>query len=178
MIPAPISPYGVSKLTCEYYCRVFYLNYGLETFSLRYFNVFGPNQDPAGEYAAVIPQFITCLLQGMSPVVFGDGEQTRDFTYVGDVVEANLRASALKGVQGEIFNIAGGQAISINELARKIAALVGTEISPQHVDPRPGDIRDSLADIALAKERLGFAPWTSLEEGLRLALDWYRTHLA
>jgi len=141
MPPNPFSPYATTKLGQEQYCRAFSVSYGLETVSLRYFNVFGARQDPHSQYAAVIPNFFQAYLQNQPPTIYGDGEQTRDFTYVGDVVDANIRASEFAGAQGEVFNIAGGQAITITELAQRVRTLVGVEIPPTPVDPRPGDIR-------------------------------------
>ncbi len=174
----PFSPYAATKLTQELYCRSFAVSYGLETVSLRYFNVFGSRQDPHSQYAAVIPRFFQALLRKQQPEIYGDGEQTRDFGYVGDVVEANLLASKFEGAEGQVFNIAGGKAITINELARKIAALLGSDIVPKYHPARVGDIRHSLADVSAARKNLGFSPKTSLDEGLRAASDWYRKYLA
>ncbi|WP_456431784.1 SDR family oxidoreductase [Thermosulfuriphilus sp.] len=178
MAPNPLSPYAVSKLTGEYYCQVFSQVYGLETVILRYFNVFGPRQDPHSMYAAVVPKFITSLLKGQSPTIFGDGEQSRDFTYIDNVVEANLKACfAGKEAVGEVFNIACGRRTSINELYRLIAQLIGTDLKPHYAPARAGDVRHSLADISKAQKILGLQEMVSLEEGLRKTIDWYRKGL-
>lgn len=177
MIPAPISPYGVGKLTCEQYCRVFYLNYGLETFSLRYFNVFGPRQDPTSQYAAVIPMFVAALLRKKKPVVFGDGEQTRDFTYIDNVVQANILAANATNAQGQVINIACQEQISLNQILDILRRLLGTDISAEYTDPRVGDVKHSLADISRAKDLLGYEPRIDFEQGLRMAIDWYKANL-
>jgi len=163
MLPAPLSPYAVAKLAGEYYCQVFQEVYGLPTACLRYFNVFGPRQDPGSQYAAVIPKFISRVSEGNSPVVFGDGEQTRDFVFVRDVVEANILIA--EGDATGVFNIGRGESVSINQLAELIIGLVGNSVEPIHEEPRPGDIRHSLADISKAKS-FGYEPKYSLEEGL------------
>lgn len=173
MKPNPQSPYAVSKLTGEYYCKVFSEIYGIKTVCLRYFNVYGPNQDPSSEYAAVIPRFINRVLNNQPPIIFGDGNQTRDFTFVKDVVKANILAME-KNVEG-VFNIAYGQQISINELANKIMEIVGVKLNPVYDKPRPGDIRNSLADISLAKQKLGYMPEYSLEKGLEVTIRWFST---
>ncbi len=178
MAPNTFSPYAVTKLGQEAYCRAFHVSYGMGTVSLRYFNVFGSRQDPHSQYAAVIPKFFQSFLRGESPLIYGDGEQTRDFTYVGDVVQANLKAAEIEKAEGQVYNIAGGQKISVNELATKIAELVGTDLKPKHVDERPGDIKHSLADISAAKKELGFHPETNLDQGLELASGWYKKYLA
>ncbi|MBI3075460.1 MAG: SDR family oxidoreductase [Deltaproteobacteria bacterium] len=175
--PAPISPYGVSKLAAELYARLFHQLYGLETVALRYFNVFGPRQDPASEYAAVIPRFITAVLRHQPPVVHGDGEQTRDFTYVENVVQANLLALEAPGASGEVFNIGCGTAVSLNELLAALRLLTGRPIQPTHGPPRPGDIRHSLADITRARRLLGYQPAVSFREGLARTLDAFRKTL-
>jgi UDP-glucose 4-epimerase len=164
MPPNPQSPYAVSKLTGEYYCRVFQQVYALPTVCLRYFNVYGPRQDPDSPYAAVIPAFLRKLFQGDSPIIYGDGEQSRDFTFVKDAVAANILASESK-VTG-IFNVGKGDRISINELARLAIRLIGNSVEPVHKEPRPGDVRHSLADISQIKA-FGYKPKFSLEEGLR-----------
>ncbi len=176
MIPCPISPYGVAKLSAEHYCQVFYTVYGLETVALRYFNVFGPRQDPASMYAAVIPRFITALQRGDPPTIYGDGEQTRDFTYVGNVVSGNLLAAdaPAERAAGEVFNLAAGQQTSLNTLVEMLHELTGQRVEPFYDAPRPGDIRHSLADIGKARERLGYEPHIGFLEGLRLTVDWYR----
>ena len=175
LIPQPLSPYAGSKLAGEYYCSIFYHVYGLETVSLRYFNVFGPRQDPNSPYAAVIPKFITAFLQDKSPEIYGDGEQTRDFTYVLDVVTANILAMKTPGIGGEVFNIAYGQSTSINQLAGIIKDILQTKIEPIHVAPRPGDIRHSLASIEKAKKQLNYFPKWKLEEGLKKTVEYYLT---
>lgn len=174
----PLSPYALSKKTGEDYCRLFYQLYGLNTVCLRYFNVFGPRQDPLSPYAAVIPNFIGRLLRGKEPIIFGDGEQSRDFTYVENVVEANLLAiKAPDQVAGEVFNIACGQSISINTLASELNRLLGTQIKPLYTEPRAGDIRHSLADISKAREMLGFEPKYSFEVGLVKTLNWFKERM-
>lgn len=175
MAPNPLSPYAVTKLAGEYYCRVFYHVYGLETVSLRYFNVFGPRQDPNSQYAAVIPRFITAMLKGEAPVIFGDGEQTRDFSYIDNVVEANLLACQAPGAAGEVFNIACGESISLNDLVKELNHILGTDIKPVYTNPRPGDVRHSLADISKAGKILGYKPQINWREGLRRTVEWYRS---
>ena len=164
MVPHPLSPYAVTELAGEYYCQVFHQVYGLPTVCLRYFNVYGPRQDPNSQYAAVIPSFIKRALEGNPPIIFGDGEQTRDFTFVKDAVEASILAveSDARG----LFNIAQGERITINELARLVISIVGENMEPVHQELRPGDIRHSLADISLARA-FGYEPRCSLKEGLR-----------
>ena len=166
MIPNPLSPYAVSKLTGEYYCKVWSDIYGLKTASLRYFNVYGPKQDPSSEYAAVIPKFITRVLNGEPPIIYGDGEQTRDFTFVKDVVSANILAAKSSGTG--IFNIGGGQRISINELAETIIKASGTGTDPglTYMEPREGDVKHSLADIHRAESIIGYNPAYTLDDGL------------
>ncbi len=173
MKPNPMSPYAVSKLAGEYYCKAFSEIYRIKTVCLRYFNVYGPKQDPTSEYAAVIPRFITRILSNQPPVIFGDGDQTRDFTFVKDVVKANILAME-NNVEG-IFNTACGQRISINELANKIMEIVGIKLNPVYDKPRPGDVRHSLADISLAKQKLGYVPEYSLERGLEVTIKWFST---
>ena len=163
---APISPYAVAKLAGEGYCRSFWNVYGLETVMLRYFNVFGPRQDPLSQYAAVIPNFITALLAGRSPTVHGDGEQSRDFTYVDNVVEANLRAMDAHGVQGETFNVACGERVTLNRLIEVLQDLTGAIVEPTYESARPGDVRHSLADISKAQRLLDFEAAIGLREGL------------
>ena len=167
MPTAPISPYGLQKLTAEQYCKIFHRLYGMPTVALRYFNVFGPRQDPASEYAAVVPRFVSAVRRGETPVVYGDGEQTRDFTFVSNVVEANVLACAAQpSALGGAFNIACGERISLNDLLRDIGAIAQRTVAARHEAARPGDIRHSLADIALARTQLGFTPRVSLREGL------------
>ncbi len=175
MTPTPISPYGLHKLIGEQYCALFTRTYGLQTISLRYFNVYGPRQDPQSEYAAAIPKFITCLLAGRAPTVFGDGEQTRDFTYVANIVDANLAAAnAAPEAVGQVFNIAGGRRISVNELITTLNKILGTTISPSYAPPRPGDVLHSLADITKAHRLLDDTPRVDLTEGLRHTVEWFR----
>jgi UDP-glucose 4-epimerase len=169
MCANPKSPYAVSKMAGEHYCKVFRELYGLETVVLRYFNVFGPRQDPSSEYSGVISRFISALARGEQPVILGDGEQTRDFVYIKDVVNANILAS--RSGCG-VFNIASGRITSLNQLASLIGKILGRNIQPEHGDPRAGDIRDSLADINRARE-IGYEPRTSLEDGLVETIDWY-----
>jgi len=173
MEPNPKSPYAVSKLTGELYCTVFSEVYGFKTVCLRYFNVYGPRQDPFSDYAAVIPKFVTSVLDHRSPVVYGDGTQTRDFTFVNDVAHANILAMEHKNVEG-VFNIACGERITVNELARLLMELVGVELDVVYEAPRPGDIKDSLADISSAKRELQYEPAFSLTEGLEETIRWYR----
>ncbi len=177
MQPQPLSPYAAAKLAGEYYAKVFYEVFGLETISLRYFNVFGPHQDPTSQYAAAIPAFVTAILKDEQPTVFGDGEQSRDFTYVDNVVEANLLAAKAKKTSGEVINIACGQAITVNETIDIINELVGGNIKPIYTDPRPGDVKHSLADISLAKKLIGFKPKISFRQGFEKAIGWYRDNL-
>ena len=169
----PIAPYAVSKLAAEGYCRAFHEVYGLETVALRYFNVFGPGQDPQSQYAAVIPNFIVAALEGRSPSIHGDGEQSRDFTYVDNAVEANLLAASAPGAAGEAFNIACGERTTLNEIVARIADLCGHEVKAQHGESRPGDVRHSLADIGKARRILGYDPLVDFEEGLRRTFAAY-----
>jgi UDP-glucose 4-epimerase len=167
MTPMPLSPYAVSKLAGEHYMKVFASMYGLETVSLRYFNVFGPNQTPAGAYAAAIPRFIDAALAGRSIRIFGDGEQTRDFCYVENVVQANLlAASTAKKLNGQVVNIAGARRVGLNDLCRELSRCMGRELAVEHVAPRAGDVRHSLADITQAQELLGYEPRVRWEDGL------------
>jgi len=178
--PDPISPYGVSKLAAERYCVSFSRVYPLETVALRYFNVFGPNQDPTSQYAAVVPRFITAIADGRPVEVYGDGEQRRDFTYVENVVDANVAAATADGVSGAVLNVATGRPTTVNELAETIASLLGRSIERDEQPERTGDVRDSWADITRARELLGWEPRTALEEGLRLTAEYFlqRTALA
>jgi nucleoside-diphosphate-sugar epimerase len=171
MIPVPLSPYAVSKLTGEYYCKVFSELYGLKTLSLRYFNVFGPRQDLNSDYAAVIPKFISRLLDGKPPIIFGNGKQTRDFIYVKDVVHANILAmdSPVTGV----FNIGSGTRIDLNELASTLGEILNVDMTPVYEKPREGDIRDSVADISHARKLLGFIPQHTLKSGLADTIGFF-----
>lgn len=174
---SPLSPYAVAKLTGEYYCSVFCRIFGLETISLRYFNVFGPQQDPTSQYAAAIPAFVTSILKGQPPTVYGDGEQSRDFTYIDNVIDANLLAARAKRTNGEVINIACGRAVTVNEIIDMINKLLGKNIKPRYAAPRPGDVKHSLADITAAKKLIGFTPSIQFEDGLRKAINWYRDNL-
>jgi UDP-glucose 4-epimerase len=177
MLPSPLSPYAAAKLAGEYYCSVFYNVFGLQTISLRYFNVFGPHQDPTSQYAAAIPAFVTSILKDKPPTIYGDGEQSRDFTYVDNVVEANLLAARARKAAGEVINIACGQAITVNEIIDMINEILGKNIKPIYAAPRPGDVKHSLADITLAKKLIKFKPKASFRQGLEKAIDWYRENL-
>ncbi|HOK96043.1 MAG TPA: SDR family oxidoreductase [Anaerohalosphaeraceae bacterium] len=174
---APKSPYAAAKLFGEYYCSVFAQCYGLETISLRYFNVFGPYQDPTSQYAAAIPAFVTHILKGQPPVIYGDGEQTRDFTYVDNIVHANLLAARAKKTSGQVINVACGERISVNAIIDLINRICGTNVRPVYADPRPGDVKHSLAAIDRARELIGFQPVVLFQEGLTKAIDWYRKNL-
>jgi len=171
----PLSPYALQKLIGEQYLQMFTRLYGLDTVSIRYFNVFGPRQDPSSPYSGVIALFATRLLAGQPPVITGDGEQTRDFTYVDNVVDGVLRAAMAPDVSGRVINVATGRQISINQLAQTLQRLLGSDVSPVHTEARTGDVRDSLADITLARQLLGYEPHVSFEEGLRRTVAWYRT---
>jgi nucleoside-diphosphate-sugar epimerase len=177
MPPAPISPYGVSKLVGELYGQVFHRVYGLEVVSLRYFNVFGPRQDPGSPYSGVLSLFITAMLEGKQPTVYGDGEQSRDFTFVSNVVEANLQACEAPGVAGMVFNIGTGVRSTLNQTLRLLEKFAGRAANANYAAARPGDIRDSQADISLARQKLGYNPRVGFEEGLRRTWDWYRSSL-
>jgi nucleoside-diphosphate-sugar epimerase len=173
-LPAlPISPYAVAKLAGEGYCRAFHQVYGLETVALRYFNVFGPRQDPLSQYAAVIPRFILAFLDGEPPVVYGDGEQSRDFTYVDNAVDANLLAATAERVAGRTYNIACGERTSLNALLDELRAQTGKAIESTYLPARPGDVRHSLADIETARSDLGYDPCVDVIEGLRRTFAWY-----
>ncbi|HUG40839.1 MAG TPA: SDR family oxidoreductase [Longimicrobiales bacterium] len=175
MVPRPRSPYAVAKLSGEEYCRAFHASYGLGTVALRYFNVFGPRQDPESRYAAVIPRFATAALAGRPATIFGDGEQSRDFTFVANVVEANLLATtAPDAALGEVFNVGAGHRTTINELWRSISALAGGGGTPEYREARPGDVRHSLASLERAGRLLGYAPAVDVQDGLRRTVAWYR----
>jgi nucleoside-diphosphate-sugar epimerase len=173
MSALPIAPYAVSKLAAEGYCRAFFNVYGLETVALRYFNVFGPRQDPLSQYAAVIPRFVVSVLNAARPVIYGDGEQSRDFTYIDNAVDANLLASHAPDVGGEVFNIACGERITLNRLVAELRAVSGIEFDPTYAESRPGDVRHSLAEITRARNRLGYEPETDFREGLRRTYSHY-----
>jgi nucleoside-diphosphate-sugar epimerase len=174
MPPSPLSPYAASKLAGEQYCKVYHHVYGLETVVLRYFNVFGPRQDPNSQYAAVIPKFVTAALRGESPVIYGDGTQSRDFCFIDNVVQANLVAADAPGASGGVFNIACGEAIDLNGVVREIGRLLGKAVTAQYSDKRSGDIKHSLASITAAKSVLGYKGEISFIEGLRRTIEWYR----
>lgn len=174
MRPAPISPYGVAKLAGEYYAAAFTRSFGLETVALRYFNVFGPRQDPASEYAAVIPKFITWMLNGERPRIYGDGEHSRDFTYIDNVVHGNLLACTAPAAAGASINLATGGRVTLNALVEQLNVALGTDLPPIYTDERPGDIKHSRADVNKAKELLGFSPVVDFADGLQRTVDWYR----
>ena len=174
MLPNPLSPYAVAKLVGEFYCQVFTRAYGLETVSLRYFNVFGPRQDPSSPYSGVISKFITTLLDGHAPVIYGDGEQSRDFTYIDNVVAANLSAAQAPAASGQVMNLGLCERTTLNQLLGELQRIIGTSLAPQYEDARPGDIRHSLADITRAEELLGYRPTVGLAEGLRRTVEWYQ----
>src|SRR3989441_1724177 len=174
MPPSPLSPYALQKLVSEQYCQMFTSLYGFETVTIRYFNVFGPRQDPGSPYSGVISLFSTALLEGRQPIVYGDGEQTRDFTYVTNVVDGVLRACEAPKAAGEVINVACGTRISLNELVRVMNGIVGTTLQPIYKEERAGDVKDSQADISKAKSLLGYTPIVPFEEGLQHTLDWCR----
>ncbi|MCY3831862.1 MAG: SDR family oxidoreductase [Chloroflexi bacterium] len=178
MPPAPISPYGAAKLAGENYAAAFSHSMGLETVSLRYFNVFGPRQDPTSTYAAVIPKFITGMLRAERPTIYGDGAQSRDFTYVDNVVQGNLLACRAPRANGESINLAGGGRIGIKDLVARLNAILGTDLAPIYAAERPGDIKHSRADISLARALLDYEPGVDFDEGLRRTVDWYRRQQA
>jgi UDP-glucose 4-epimerase len=178
MAPNPLSPYALQKLVVEQYCRMFTRLYGLETVTIRYFNVFGPRQDPGSPYSGVISLFSTALLSGRQPVIYGDGNQTRDFTYVANVVDGVLRAAQADNVAGEVINIATGARISLNALLETMSRIVGTRTGAVHAPERAGDVRDSLADISKARTLLGYEPSVGLDEGLRRTIEWCRVEAA
>ncbi len=169
----PISPYAVAKLAAEGYCRSFHAVYGLETVALRYFNVFGPRQDPLSQYAAVVPNFITAALNGRPPTIFGDGEQSRDFTFISNVVEANILAMAAPEAAGGVFNVACGSRVTLNEVVQTLRELTGREIEPVYAEPRLGDVPHSMADITLARRHLRFEPTVDLRTGLAETVQYY-----
>jgi nucleoside-diphosphate-sugar epimerase len=175
MCPQPLSPYAVQKLTGEEYARAFHVCYGLETVTLRYFNVFGPRQDPKSQYAAAIPAFVSTILHGEAPTVYGDGEQSRDFTYIDNVVDGNLLAMSAKKTCGEVVNVACGGQITVNQVIAAVNKMLGTNVRPRCVDPRPGDVRHSCADVRLATTLLGYRPGVSFDDGLRRAIHYYRS---
>jgi UDP-N-acetylglucosamine 4-epimerase len=173
----PLSPYAVTKFTQEAYCQVFTRVYGLETVVLRYFNIYGPQQDPFSQYSAVIPLFVTALLNDRAATIYGDGLQTRDFTYIDDCVQANLKACQAPGVAGEVFNVATGSRITLRELYTLLCELLGKDIAPEFGPERAGDVRHSLADIGKARALLDYSPAYDIRDGLEKAISWYRSHL-
>ena len=178
MPTSPLSPYALQKVVGEQYLQMFTRLYGLETVSIRYFNVFGPRQDPTSPYSGVISVFATALIENRSPNIYGNGEQTRDFTYVANVVDGVLRACDAKGASGEIINVATGGRISLNQLFNAMKKLVGASVDPTYVETRAGDVRDSQADISKAQRILGYSPIVSFEDGLRQTVEWYRSATA
>ena len=174
MQPEPISPYGVTKYVGELYAQVFGRVYGVKNVSLRYFNVFGPRQDPTSQYSGVLSRFMLAILRGESPVIFGNGEQSRDFTYIDNVVDETLRACEVPGASGMVFNGGTGERITLNQVLKLLEKITGKKIQPKYEPPRSGDIRDSQADVSLAHKFLGYEPHVSFEEGLRRTWDWYK----
>jgi UDP-glucose 4-epimerase len=173
-LPAPLSPYAAAKAAGELYCQAFWSTFGLETVAIRYFNVFGPRQDPNSQYSAVIPLFITAMLSGRQPVIYGDGRQSRDFSFVANVVHANLLAADAPGVAGCTINAADGRSIDLLKLLELLNRLLGTKVEPRFAPMRPGDVRESQADITLARKLLGYEPQVDFEDGLRRSIDYYR----
>ncbi len=173
-LPAPLSPYAAAKAAGELYCQAFWSTFGLETVAIRYFNVFGPRQDPNSQYSAVIPLFITAMLAGRQPVIFGDGQQSRDFSFVANVVHANLLAADAPNVAGRTINAADGRSIDLLKLLEVLNRLLCLNVKPRFEPPRVGDVRESLADITLARKLLGYEPQVDFEEGLRRSIDYYR----
>ncbi len=179
MTPSPLSPYAASKLAGEVYCRTWTKAFGVPTVSLRYFNVYGPAQDPANEYAAVMPRFVLACLTGEHPTIHGDGRQARDFTYIDDAVEANILAARAEAASGLALNVGGGrEPTSVNQLLSVIAELTGTRPEPVHTDPRPGDVRLTDADVSLAQRSIGYEPQVDIREGLRRSVEWFTHHYA
>lgn len=174
---SPLSPYALGKLTGEQYCRIFSQLYGFNTVSLRYFNIFGPRQDPLSQYASAIPNFVSKILNNKQPIIFGDGEQSRDFAYVSNVVEANLLTSQAQNVSGEVFNIACGSRTTVNLLIDEIKAILGKDIPSNFNDPRQGDVRHSHADISRAVEKLNYKPLITFSEGLKKTISWYKENM-
>jgi UDP-glucose 4-epimerase len=178
MAALPVSPYAVAKLASEGYCRSFVEVFGLETVALRYFNVFGPRQDPRSQYAAVIPNFISAMLAGRPPTIFGDGEQSRDFTYVENVVQANLLAMDAHVAPGRVYNVACGQAVTLNQLFAELGGLVDVDVCPVYAAPRAGDVRHSLADLTRSRQELGYEPMVGLRDGLRRSVEHFSERMS
>ena len=177
-LPRPLSPYAAAKLAGEFYCQAFAASYDLETVVIRYFNVFGPRQDPNSEYSAVIPKFVTTMADGKRPTIYGDGQQSRDFTYVDNVVRGNLAAATAAAAVGRVINVACGQQFTLLQLVSAINKVLGTNIEPILADRRPGDVRASLADISVAREVLGYEPVVGFEDGLKRSIDYYLSVVA
>jgi UDP-glucose 4-epimerase len=177
MPTAPLSPYALQKLVGEQYCGLFTRLYGLETVTIRYFNVFGPRQDPSSPYSGVISLFVSALCAGRRPTIYGDGEQSRDFTYVSGVVDGVLRAAHAPGISGEVINVATGGAVTINQLFSAVRSIVGSDLEPMYAPARAGDVRESRADIAKAMRLLGYRPTVMFEEGLARTVEWYQSTL-
>lgn len=178
MPPNPLSPYALQKYVGEQYCKLFFRLYGLETISLRYFNIFGPRQNPDSIYSAVIPRFINALIENRAPIVFGDGEQSRDFTYIDNVIEANVLAMSASHLKGEVINIACGKRTSLNQLLSILKGILDSKVSPVYQEPRKGDVKHSLADIRKGKKVLNYIPKIGIEIGLRKTLDHYKTKVS
>jgi UDP-glucose 4-epimerase len=174
-LPRPLSPYAAAKLAGEYYLQAFSATYGLETVTIRYFNVFGPRQDPNSEYSAVIPKFVTAMLRGERPTIYGDGKQSRDFTYIDNVVSGNLAAASASNAVGRVINVACGDQINLLQLVDSINRVLGTSVQPIFAERRPGDVKSSLADISLAQEILDYNPQVSFDEGLRRSIKYYQS---
>ena len=177
-MPQPLSPYALTKLADEYYGQIFHRNFGLEVVSLRYFNIFGPRQDPQSPYTGVLSKFIVAYLRDRTPIIFGDGEQSRDFTYVANVVDATLRACLAPDAAGKVMNVGTGKSCTLNQIIALLNTIFGAQVKPQYGPPRAGDVRHSTADISLARTTLGYEPQVSLEDGLRRTVDWLRGNLA
>jgi nucleoside-diphosphate-sugar epimerase len=176
MLPRPLSPYAVAKYAGECYCRAFHVTYGLRTVSLRYFNIFGPRQDPNSQYAAAIAKFMSSALRGTPPTIYGDGSQTRDFTYVANAIEANMLAcTADEDADGDVFNVGCGERVSVNELWRRVQRLAGSNIEPVYASARPGDVRDSLASLEKIERVLGYTPVVDLDRGLKQTVNFFRS---
>ena len=178
LTPDPLSPYALAKVAGEYYCRVFTTIYGLETVALRFFNIFGPRQNPDSPYTGVLSKFIPAYERGNTPVIFGDGEQSRDFTYVDNVVDATLKACTAPGASGKVINVGVGRSYTLNQTITILNHIFGQNVEPRYGPPRPGDARHSLADISLARQVLGYEPLVSFEEGLRRTVEWFRAEIA
>jgi nucleoside-diphosphate-sugar epimerase len=173
-MPQPLSPYALTKLADEYYGQIFHRYFGLEVVSLRYFNIFGPRQDPQSPYSGVLSKFIVAYLRGTTPTIFGDGEQSRDFTYVANVVDATLRACQAPDAPGKVMNVGTGKSSTLNQTITLLNSLFGVDLKPQYAAPRVGDVRHSTADISLARNTLGYEPLVSFEDGLRMTIEWSR----